>query len=179
MAHWSEPSPQGVGESQQAQDDPIVGRDRPLPCVHCETFIRSRANISDGSPRTVTSKCIEMEEIMAEQSSRNRLVELFTIKRNLRAVRSSSIVMFAQQVRDHELRSGSKTRQEEQLSGPFLDLLTNAESRLSSSVASTPSPTVRPLSSTVRLSIRNSRRREAVEPLRFPVPPEPLTRGTH
>jgi hypothetical protein len=38
-----------------------------------------------------------MEEILAEQRSRNRLVELFTIKRNLRAVRASAIVMFAQQ----------------------------------------------------------------------------------
>lgn len=60
---------------------------------------------ADARRPTDTSKCIEVEERLAEQASRNRLVELFTIKRNLRAVRASSLVMFAQQVRPFRMCS--------------------------------------------------------------------------
>ncbi|KWU46584.1 hypothetical protein RHOSPDRAFT_32042 [Rhodotorula sp. JG-1b] len=63
-----------------------------------ESLLRLRkTELSAAIDLYYTSKCIEMEEILAEQRSRNRLIELFTIKRNLRAVRASAIVMFAQQ----------------------------------------------------------------------------------
>ena len=63
----------------------------------CDRLLHSFSPVDDHACGTDTSKCIEMEEILAEQRSRNRLIELFTIKRNLRAVRASAIVMFAQQ----------------------------------------------------------------------------------
>ncbi|POY76589.1 hypothetical protein BMF94_0178 [Rhodotorula taiwanensis] len=74
----------------------LIGQNRHLKAWESLNKLRT-TELSAAIDLYLTSKCIEMEEIVAEQSSRNRLVELFTIKRNLRAVRSSSIVMFAQQ----------------------------------------------------------------------------------
>lgn len=44
-----------------------------------------------------TSRLIELEEIVAHETSTNKLVELVKIPRNRRAVLASSIVMFGQQ----------------------------------------------------------------------------------
>ncbi|BGP56301.1 hypothetical protein JCM8202v2_003916 [Rhodotorula sphaerocarpa] len=74
----------------------LIGKGRHMKAFESLKRLR-RTEFSAAIDLYYTSKCIEVEERLAEQASRNRLVELFTIKRNLRAVRASSLVMFAQQ----------------------------------------------------------------------------------